>query len=66
VDFGQSMPLNTTIGILTSQGQVVKQITVPDKGKSMRVDVSGLPEGFYLIRVASSGAPVVKKVAVIH
>ncbi|MEI7662109.1 MAG: T9SS type A sorting domain-containing protein [Bacteroidota bacterium] len=55
-----------TLELMTAEGNCVKSLVVADRGKPAQLDVSGLPGGFYLLRVKTSESMVVKKVMIMH
>jgi hypothetical protein len=67
IEFGrETLAANTTIDLMTSQGNCVKRIVVNDHRKSVHFDVSEIPSGLYFIRVTTTESMVVKKVVVMH
>jgi hypothetical protein len=55
----------TSCELLDCTGQRI--LTVPaEKQKSLKIPVSGLPSGIYLIRIKNASGTVVRKVAVMH
>jgi hypothetical protein len=67
LDFsGGTFPPETTVELVTSQGKTLKRITADDRPASLHIDVSGLPGGFYFIRIETPDARVVKKVVIIR
>ena len=59
-------PVNTTIDFMTSQGNTIRQISLPDHRNSIHMDISDIPSGFYFIRITTSKSMMMKKVVVIH
>lgn len=67
IDFISGLSLvNTTIDLMTSQGSSVKRVTLNDRCKSFSLDVTNIPSGLYLIKVASKDSKVIKKIVVMH
>lgn len=67
IDFTSGMsPVNTTIDLMTSQGNSVKRAKVTDRCKSYSLDISDIPAGIYLIKIANKDSQVVKKVVIMH
>ena len=59
-------PVNTTIDFMTSQGNTIRQISLPDHRNSVHLDISDIPSGFYFVRLTTSKSMMVKKVVIIH
>jgi hypothetical protein len=51
---------------MNSQGNCLKKAVLSDHMKSIQLDISGIPAGFYYIRLATRESVTVKKVVVIH
>ncbi|MDD4604326.1 MAG: T9SS type A sorting domain-containing protein [Bacteroidales bacterium] len=67
IDFGNEyMPVNTTLELMTSHSNCIKKLTLSNSQKSVVLNLSDVPSGFYFIRITAQGSPVIKKVVVIH
>ncbi|MEI7727707.1 MAG: T9SS type A sorting domain-containing protein, partial [Bacteroidota bacterium] len=67
LDFGPGrVPANTTLELMTSQGTCVKRITLIGRSKTIRIGLSGLPAGYYFLRVSSDETVVVKQLVILH
>jgi hypothetical protein len=60
------LPGNTTLDLLTVDGNCITRVVLSDHWKSTRVDVSAIPAGVYFVRLTTADAIVVKKVIVMH
>jgi hypothetical protein len=63
---GKEIPAGSEVALMTSQGDCLKKIAVNERLSQVRIDLSGVPAGFYLIRVATEAGTTVRKAIVIH
>jgi len=64
--FGQEKSLtHATIGLINSQGNCFRSHDVTNPGNTVTMDISGVPAGFYFIRVMSEEDVVVKKIVIL-
>jgi hypothetical protein len=67
IEFTSGMSLvNTTIDLMTSQGNSVKRVTLKVRTRSFSLDMTNIPAGIYLIKVADKDSHVIKKIMVMH
>jgi hypothetical protein len=66
VFYGENSPANTTIELMTSQGNCIQRSVANDHPKSVHFNISGIPSGLYFIRVTTRESLTVKKVVIIH
>jgi hypothetical protein len=65
--YGDNTPSSSlSVELMNSQGNCLKKVVMSDHLKSFRLDISGIPAGFYYIRLAAPKSVSVKKVVVIH
>ncbi len=57
---------NTTIDLITSQGNSIQRINLPDHSNSIHLDITRIPSGFYFIRLTTNESMSVQKVVIIH
>ena len=67
IEFGSDRPMaNSTIDLVTLQGNVVQQETYTGNRATIRFDIDRVPSGFYLIRIKTKDALIIKKIVIIH
>ena len=67
VEFVQESPSSDTkLELMTSQGNCIKSIFINDHRKLIRLDISGIPSGFYFVRLTTQESIIVKKVVIVH
>jgi hypothetical protein len=67
IDFTNgNSPVNTSIELMTSQGNFLKKMTLTDRRKSLVLDVSDIPAGLYLLKISTGKEILVRKVLVIR
>jgi hypothetical protein len=59
-------PVSTTLDLVTSQGNSIKKVTLKERCRSFSLDVTNIPAGLYLLKVAGKDTQVIKKIVVMH
>ena len=67
LDFGQSaVPADAMLELMTSQGICMKHIALRDRSNTIRIGLSGLPAGYYFLRISSDATVVMKQLVIVH
>jgi hypothetical protein len=63
---GENLKGGSLVEFMNSQGNCVQKVAIKDRLSRVHFDVSGIPAGYYFIRLITPETTTIKKVVVIH